>query len=59
MDKVRELPDTIVIDWEAMTKNLDGDDRKREPIEIKISLEDIDKEVDDAMKCVMIVPSRK
>jgi hypothetical protein len=48
-----------VIDWEAMTKNLDGDDRKREPIEIKISLEDIDKEVEDAMKCVMIVPSRK
>jgi len=60
VDKVPAIPDTIVIDWEAMTKSLEeGDGYKGPPIEIKIDLNLIDQEVEDAMKCVAIVPERK
>ena len=59
MDKVKELPDLIEIDWEAMTKSLqEGDGYKGEPIEVKIQIDlsKFDAEVEDAMKCVCIVP---
>lgn len=56
MDKVPHLPDTVEIDWEKLTKDLGDEVEYTHKIEIVIDLKAIDAEIEDAMKCVMLVP---
>ena len=61
MTKVPNIPDKIHIDWEAIQKSLnEGEWDQGPPIEVavKIDLDKIDKECEDAMKCVALVPDK-
>jgi hypothetical protein len=60
MDKVREIPEIVLIDWEEMIRRIEaGDTYKGPPIEIKIDFDKIKEEMNESMKCVAIVPQRK